>query len=206
MDDLDEFDDVSRYRSAIRMCLLLIPGFLYFTIISPSLEDLKREPKSAEKSLIRQQKAAEQGNADAQAQLGEMYLKGEGVPRNYEAALSWYNKAAQRGSDYAQFKLGEMFSKGEGMPRDYYQSVVWYRKAAEQGNKFAQGNLGVMYREGQGVPRNDVLSYVWTSIAAANGHEGAQARLGDLEKSMATAQIEEAQREAKKMCEEIKRR
>jgi hypothetical protein len=40
------------------------------------------------------QQAAEQGNADAQAKLGEMYFHGQGVPKDHAKAVQWYQKAA----------------------------------------------------------------------------------------------------------------
>ena len=33
---------------------------------------------------------AEQGNTDAQSNLGRMYQRGQGVPQDYETAVKWY--------------------------------------------------------------------------------------------------------------------
>ena len=41
-------------------------------------------------------KAAEQGVAEAQSNLGAMYAKGLGVPRDYAEALKWFNLATSR--------------------------------------------------------------------------------------------------------------
>ena len=38
---------------------------------------------------------AEQGDADAQFNLGVMYRKGEGVPENSAEAVNWYRLAAE---------------------------------------------------------------------------------------------------------------
>jgi uncharacterized protein len=40
---------------------------------------------------------AEQGNADAQYNLGWMYSSGTGVPQDYTQAVEWYRKAAEQG-------------------------------------------------------------------------------------------------------------
>ena len=45
-------------------------------------------------------KAADQGNADAQPNLGLMYEKGQGVPQDYAQAVSWYRKAADQGTPW----------------------------------------------------------------------------------------------------------
>jgi TPR repeat protein len=42
------------------------------------------------------QKAAEQGNAEAQVSLGVMHAKGQGVPQDYVIAYMWFNLAAAR--------------------------------------------------------------------------------------------------------------
>jgi hypothetical protein len=47
------------------------------------------------------EKAAAQGNADAQFQLGVLYQLGRGVPENHARALEWYEKAAAQGDQHA---------------------------------------------------------------------------------------------------------
>ena len=42
-------------------------------------------------------KAAEQGNADAQANLGSMYHKGEGVKQDDVEAVKWYAQSGGAG-------------------------------------------------------------------------------------------------------------
>ncbi len=40
---------------------------------------------------------AEQGNAEAQFNLGGMYRQGRGVPQDDAEAMKWYRKAAEQG-------------------------------------------------------------------------------------------------------------
>jgi TPR repeat protein len=42
-------------------------------------------------------KAAEQGHAPAQYNLGVCYYYGNGVPQNYREAVRWIRKAAEQG-------------------------------------------------------------------------------------------------------------
>jgi uncharacterized protein len=51
------------------------------------------------------EKAAAQGNAWAQAQLGQLYAVGRGVPQDYATARGWYEKAAAQGNAWAQAQL-----------------------------------------------------------------------------------------------------
>ena len=76
---------------------------------------------------------AEQGDADAQFNLGWMYYEGRGVPQDYETAVKWWTLAAEQGDPHAQFNLGVMYRNGEGVPQDDRTAVKWYTLAAEQG-------------------------------------------------------------------------
>lgn len=55
---------------------------------------------------------AEKGGHVAQAMLGVMYAKGEGVPQNYVLAHMWSNLAASKDNTEAAKHRGE----GEAMP------------------------------------------------------------------------------------------
>jgi len=75
---------------------------------------------------------AEEGNIDAQAQLGWMFLTGRGVPQDFYKAAKWYYLAAVQGHREAQFQLGLLYNKGHGVPRDYLLSYLWLNLSAAQ--------------------------------------------------------------------------
>ena len=75
-------------------------------------------------------KAAEQGNAGAQTNLGLMYANGQGVPQDYAQAVVWYRKAAEQGNIDAQNNLGLMYANGQGVPQDYVRAHMWFNLAA----------------------------------------------------------------------------
>ena len=112
-------------------------------------------------------RAAEQGDAYAQNNLGFMYDNGHGVPQDYAEAVKWYRRAAEQGDAYAQHNLGFMYDEGHGVPQDYAEAVKWYRRAAEQGDASAQHNLGLMYGKGHGVPQDNVRAHMWFNLAAS---------------------------------------
>ena len=66
--------------------------------------------------------AADQGNADAQNNLGAMYDNGQGVPQNYAEAVKWFRLAADQGHAIAQNNLGLMYAKGQGVPQNYAEA------------------------------------------------------------------------------------
>ena len=93
-------------------------------------------------------KAAEQGDAKAQYNIGNMYLQGQGVPRNYKEALRWFMKAAEQGFADAQFNTGALLVGGqEGVLRDLRTALKWMRLAAAQGHP--NGKMAVLDIEGQ---------------------------------------------------------
>ena len=51
------------------------------------------------------EKAAAQGDADAQYNLGVLYYNGEGVPRDISKAREWFEKAAAQGDESAKAAL-----------------------------------------------------------------------------------------------------
>ena len=52
---------------------------------------------------------AEQGDADAQFNLGQMYREGLEVAQNYKEAVKWYRLSAEQGHAGAQCNLGMMY-------------------------------------------------------------------------------------------------
>ena len=75
---------------------------------------------------------AAKGDARAQANLGVMYDKGQGVPQDDFVAAQWYRRAARQGIARAQFNLGTLLAKGSnGVPPDYVRSHMWFDVAAK---------------------------------------------------------------------------
>jgi hypothetical protein len=73
---------------------------------------------------------AEQGDASAQTNVGEIFEKGLGVPPDYAAAAEWYRRAADSGYSRAAISLGNLYENGLGVPKDSARALNWYRRAA----------------------------------------------------------------------------
>jgi TPR repeat protein len=180
---------------AILLCLSLAPLSSAF---ADAEEDFDRGWAAYTKGDYPQavkwfRKAAEQGEASAQNNLGAMYAKGEGVPQNDAQALKWYRKATEQGYAGAQYNLGFMYDKGLGVRQDDAEAVKWYRKAAEQGYAGAQNNLGYMYGLGLGVRQDYVTALMWVNLAAAQGQELAIGIRDIAAKHLTPQQISKAQ-------------
>lgn len=117
-------------------------GVMYYTgeavSKNPSGKVLDNDPELAAGWFYR---AAEQGYADAQFNLGLMYANGEGVPQDMQQAVELFRKAAEQGHVDAQNNLGALYFIGEGVERDVKKAIAWFEKAAAQGNEEARANL-----------------------------------------------------------------
>ena len=89
-------------------------------------------PPPADFDAMRQQ--AEQGNAEAQNNLGVIFQDDRSVLKDYAQAAAWFRKAAEQGNATAEANLAEMYFDGKGVPRDFAHSAAWFRKAAEHGD------------------------------------------------------------------------
>lgn len=139
--------------------------------------------------LERVRPLAEQGNPNAQYNLGVIYDRGYGVERDYAKARAWYEKAAAQGNASAAHNLGMMYKKGHGVSVDYQQAADWFKQAAELGEPAAQNNLGVMYAEGMGVEKNPALAAIWMARAAQAGNKAAIDNLPVVAEALPEARI-----------------
>jgi hypothetical protein len=77
-------------------------------------------------------KAADQGVASAQYNLGYMYANGQGAPENYIEAARWFRESADRGESRAQYSLGALYAGGHGVPQDFVYAHMWVNLAASR--------------------------------------------------------------------------
>ncbi len=134
---------------------------------------------------------AEQGEVEAQDNLGLMYEEGYGVLQDYAEAVRWYRLAGSSNN------LGRMYEQGHGVAQDYAEASRLYRLAAERKNSLAQYNLGRMYEQGHGVAQSYVKAHMWYNIAAEKYPPLAPESRQRLANLMTTADISEAQRRAR---------
>jgi hypothetical protein len=116
-------------------------------------------------ALALYQKAAAQGNAEAEERIGELYWYGLGVSHDNAQATAWFQKAAALGNALAEFQLGLMNAQA----RNYAEALAWYQKSAAQGEGGAEVNLGLMYQRGLGVAIDYAQALALYRKAAAQG-------------------------------------
>ena len=138
---------------------------------------------------------AQQGNLEAQAKLGQMYLQGRGVKQDYTTAMRWLTQAANEGDNpAAESDLGLIYYNGAGVKRDYAEAARWFQKAAEQGYADAQIGLGTLHSYGLGVPKDPIKAYMWFQLASKGGSADGTRLLGELRKVMRQGDIAQAEK------------
>jgi TPR repeat protein len=83
----------------------------------------------------------EQGDADAQYQLGILYHDGSTVPKDDAQAVQWFKRAAELGYVRAQSTLGAYYWAGRGVPQDYSKAYFWSQLALAQGDENSKSRL-----------------------------------------------------------------
>jgi|GEM_PF-1232539 len=140
--------------------------------------------------------AAKSGRSSPESQqiIGQAFLLGSGVPKNYDKARHWYALAAENGNKEAQNELGFMYFTGNGVEQDAAKGADLFLQAAHNGLAIAQYNVGIMYYTGNGFQATDIeKAYAWLNLAAANGHQPAMAARNYLESIMAVKELAAAQ-------------
>ena len=131
------------------------------------IETFKKVGKSKRKAFEWYMKAAEQGHAEAQYNVGHFYYLGEGCKGNGVEAIKWWRKSAEQGYVRAQYSLAGQYSLGFHIPKNSKEAMKWYLKAAEQGDAEAQYHLGNTYENGWLDQNKDLSEAVkWYKLAA----------------------------------------
>ena len=126
-------------------CLLLLQPLLAHaqaggnSLLIPAMGrcTLNTQPQDVTQALAACQKAADEGDAQAQYELGEFYYEGKNAPRDLPQALSYFEQASLQGHAQAQYQLGLMFSRGEGVQANNIQAYIVLKMAAVNGSEEA---------------------------------------------------------------------
>ncbi|KAJ1951662.1 hypothetical protein IWQ62_006404 [Dispira parvispora] len=94
-------------------------------IITP---DRQPDHKQAHDYYVR---AASAGIAEAQHNLGAMYLTGQGVLKNETMAFEYFKMASVLGMPLAMINLGKMYLEGTGTECDLQAASAWLQKALQ---------------------------------------------------------------------------
>ena len=117
-------------------------------------EDMEKDTikRGAKDIFERVEKAAKQGDAVSQRNLGYCYEKGLFVEKDPEKALEWYIKAGDQENEagdpkdvVANYNAGQLYRTGEGVDTNLEAAIKYYFRAASKNDIAAQNALGVVY-------------------------------------------------------------
>jgi TPR repeat protein len=131
--------------------------------------------RNFKKALFWIQRAAQQGDAKAQWNLGALYISGgDGLKQDLKNAFAWCQKSADQGFIPALATLGVLYAR----LKNPELAIHCWSKAADQGDPEAQYNLAMMYLKGEGTERESGRAFEWLLKAAVQDVVQAQSRLG----------------------------
>ena len=120
---------------------------------------------------------AQAGDVDAQYDLGNRYLNGDGVEQDVEKASYWFQQntanTKKTQNNNASASYAAMYNNEK--PTQQNNEIADLIQKAQAGDAEAQCKLGVWYEKGQ----NYYEAVFWYKEAAEQGHADAQNNLGE---------------------------
>ena len=99
------------------------------------------EPEDTEFNLATLEAKAEEGDLEAQYEMGWRHAIGMDVELDDDIAVKWLQRAAAAGHSLAQNNMGARYYSGDGVDQDLKQAYRCFFWAANQGDRKAGKNL-----------------------------------------------------------------
>jgi hypothetical protein len=165
------------------LAILVAGGGGCFTAVATAAERegrpvlLSRTGGNAWSNVKELEAAAANGNPRAEAEFGELLLRGNGVAKDEARAVALLEKAARAGQAGAAFRMGMLLMEGAaGLRKDEARALDYFRAAAAGGEKEAFFNIGAAYGSAKGVKRDYGEALGWLIVARERGADGAAER------------------------------
>lgn len=143
---------------------------------------------------------AENGDTEAQCQVGLMLDQGLIVKRDPGEAFKWLVKAAQQGHPGAQRAVADFYYSGRApVERDLKKAAHGVILSALQGDINAAGSLGNWYQNGFGLEKDLAKAYAWYRQVPLRGQQ-----IAEIAAKLTPTQLAAAELEAGKLREQIK--
>lgn len=150
------------------MKCISIRFFFAFVFCIESLQAASNAKENYERAVAAEYQrliaAAQNGDAEAQYNLGKVYARGIGTTKNIDEAAKWLRKAADQNYPPAQFTLADWLFDGVKVPKDQKESVRLYTVVAERGGRTASLRLSKCYAQGLGVKADPLLACAWANV------------------------------------------
>ena len=128
-------------------------------------------------------------NDQAMANLGLMYLKGEGVEKDYTKAKEFFENASSYDNDSANFNLALMYQTKIGVEEDMQKATDYYRRAVRKNHVQAAFRLALILLKDRTNLDGVKEGFYCMLKAAKSGHVMATVQLTGVDKPL----VEEAE-------------
>jgi TPR repeat protein len=128
-------------------------------------------------------KEVQLNNDQAMANLGLMYLKGEGVDKDFQKAKEWFLKASEYGNDSANYNLALMYQGAIGIDEDIPKAIEHFREAVKKDHQGASFRLGLLLLKDRSDKKLVKEGFDAMLKAAKSGHPMAMAQMGGVDKT-----------------------
>lgn len=125
-------------------------------------------------------KAGEDGDANAQLNLGRSYYFGNGVAKDYEKSFYWMKLAAEQGHYVAQHNLALCYYNGWGCEKNIHTAVEWMKKSSDAGYAPGQYGYGIALIKGEGIAQDEDAGFALIKSSAEKGFLDARAMMGHI--------------------------
>ncbi len=128
---------------------------------------IERKTKVYNEQYFYLQKAIDNGYNYAYLALGQAYVNGWGVKKNYSKAKECFEKHLEfyPNDDNSLCELGELYVNGYGIEQDYQEAYKWFMKSYEKENGSAAYELSKMYFNGYFVEKDIEKGLEYLQIA-----------------------------------------
>jgi len=117
----------------MKIWIISIISLVLYSFILPEIS-LAYDDNLSSEDITALRANAQKGDPEAQFNLAEAYLKGDGVRQSEREAARWYYKSAMQGYVEAQVAMGFAYRGGGGLPMDKVLSYMWFDLAAKNGD------------------------------------------------------------------------
>lgn len=135
-----------------------------------------------ERAMSLWQEEVKHKNDQAMTNIGLMYLRGEGVEKDFVKAREWFLKASQFDNDSANYNLALMYQTRLGVEEDEEKAVEYFRRSVRKNHQGANFRLGLHLLKERGDVERVREGFECMLNAAKSGHPMALAQMGGVDK------------------------
>ena len=128
-------------------------------------------------------------NDQAMANLGLMYLKGEGVEKDYTKAKEWFEQASAYDNDSANFNLALMYQTKIGVEEDISKAIDYFRRAVAKNHIQAAFRLALIQLKDRTNLHGVKEGFDYMLKAAKAGHVMATVQLTGVDKPLEDGEL-----------------